>query len=316
MSMARRGSYRKVYAPRGDDAEIEEHAPLVVVEAPPKNVDVPSKPVKLCPHGGEYFNDIPRCGLCFKQPNSGLTADQSFAAFLSSMYDVCKRTAWRENHRNFKAISWEDKVHHAFAVLSEPKNMLKIMNAQNPLGLAYSMANFRLIDLERKKVYWKEWSASSLKFPSEDGEGESLGSNTARLEKIDALTDVQRALQDALDKSECVRVFPGATLLWTRENIFRLINLAKEAMSKLPKEPFNHSMLISLRSNAYGSGRWGRNRTWSWPELAKWARDSQGRNVTEKMVRYAFERSTAEVRLHIMKFLTPDLGEVNDRKRR
>jgi hypothetical protein len=88
-------------------------------------------------------------------------------------------------------------------------------------------------------------------------------------------------------------------------------------MSRLPTEPFNWSVLIKLRSNVYGSGKGGYNgKLWTWPELAKWAADSQGKNVSEKQVRYAFERGTTEVRLHILKFLTPDLGEINDHKRR
>ena len=117
MSMARRGSYRKVYAPRGPEADLEEGIPMKV-EEPPKNSALPSKPEKLCPHGGFYRGDMPLCGKCFKQPDSGLTPDQEFAGFMLSVFDVCKRVVWKSNHRDFRNMSYEAKVNHAFTVIT------------------------------------------------------------------------------------------------------------------------------------------------------------------------------------------------------
>jgi len=161
----------------------------------------------------------------------------------------------------------------------------------------------------------RELGVSQLNLPRFN-EKEVLAKSSAsdKLEWLDGYQQVGRkgnkaALEEALYQSEITRRFPGVELLWTPENIQRLVDLAKDAMARLPKEPFDHSVMISFRSNAYG-GKHDRSRGWTWRELAKWASGCQGRNVTDKQIRWAFERGTAEVRNHILGFLTPDLGEI------
>lgn len=348
MTFARRGPYRKVYARRGPDAELEDNIPMSV-EKPPKVTEIPSKPRKLCPHGGFYENDVPMCGECFRQPNSGLSPDQAFAAFLSSIRDVCKRVVWKSNHRDFRNMSRDEKVRFAFDTITSPKNLLKLLDkkTKNPYGLAYTMADRRLLDLYRSREFRdlmqrnsREIPVSQINLPRYSEDDKLAGSSSS--DKLDwlsgeaaALSVIERdspdeyyygyekqgrqgahkrfetlmALDTALNESESVRNFPGVKLLWSRENISRLVDLAREAMEKLPKVPFDHSVLISLRSNAYGL-RMDRQRGWDWRALAKWASDSQGKNVTEKQVRYAFLKGTETVRGHILKHLTPVLGEI------
>jgi hypothetical protein len=117
------------------------------------------------------------------------------------------------------------------------------------------------------------------------------------------------ALEEKLAKDEHVLTLPGVRLLWTPENMERLMDKAKEGLEKLPKEPFDWSVIIKLRANAYGL-RGDRVNHFTWRDLARRATDMRGANVTEKAVRHAFVAGTAQVRAHILKHLTPDLGAI------
>lgn len=348
MSFARKGSHKKVYTSRGHEADLEDRTPMDV-EEPPKNAAIPVAPKRVCPHGGVYEDDVPMCGHCFRQPDNGLTPDQSFQAFMLSILDCCKRVCWTSSHHDFRNMSYVQKFSYAFDVVTSPKNLLKLLDpkTRNPLGVAYTMAHRRLIDLYRSPEFRKrmeqnsrELAVSQLNLPRfEDSDKVAKFSTSQKLDWLSAygtLLEIERdspseytgkkseedrrpthpnrfevlsALAIALEKSESVRVFPGVEILWTRENITRLINLAKDEMSRLPKEPFDHSVMIGLRSNAYG-GKHDRSRGWDWPQLARWASSCQGKNVTEKMVRGAFERGTAQVRDYLLGFLVPSLGKI------
>jgi hypothetical protein len=322
----------------------------MTVEEPPKNADIPSGPQKVCPHGGTYRGEIPLCGECFRQPNSGLTPDQEFAAFGSSLVDVCKRVIWgHECHRDFRNMPYEAKWQYAFTAITMPQNLLKLLDkkTRNPLGLAYKMAHCRLLDLYRSKEFRqlmernsREISVSQMNLPRyNDDEKLAKSSTSTKLDwlggqaaalsaerdsphdyyygyeyegarpKTHKKSETQLALAEALRESESVRCFPGVKLLWNKTNIERLMTITVDALAKLPKTPFDHSVMIKLRSNAYG-GKTDRQKGWDWPSLAKWASDRQGKNVTEKQVRYAFERGTVEVRDAILRHLTPDLGQI------
>jgi len=353
VSFARKGSYRKVYTFRGPGTDFEDHIPMTV-EEPTKDTEMPVGPQKMCKHGGLYRGDIPLCGECFRQPNNGLTPDQEFAAFLSSLSDVCKRVIFgKQCHRDFRNMSFEEKWRYAFTVITLPKNLLKLLDkkTKNPLGLAYSMAHRRLLDYYRSaefkrimernsreitvsqmnlprcdwdeelqksslsnKLDWLSGQAAALSverdtpeeyFSRDDYEVEGTDQRSRVYKKI----ETQLALAGALEESNNVRIFPGVKLLWNKENITRLMHITEDALAKLPKTPYDHSVMIKLRSNAYG-GKLDRKQGWDWPALSKWASDRQGKNVTEKQVRYAFERGTLEVRTAIFQHLTPDLGQM------
>jgi hypothetical protein len=323
MSFARRGSHRKIYATRGYEAEIKETTPFGVEEKPPKDTAVPVPAVEVCQHGGEIVNGIPRCGNCFKQPNSDFTAEESFVVFLDSLMDVCKRVVCKENHRDYRFMSKEQKIAHCFGAITDAKHLLKIFKADKPNGMAYTIADRRLMDWYRSKAYKDEQRAghlcvSQLTFPDGRWEwGGGLDTDSARLEYIDTKKQAaEAALDRALFERESYRYFPGVTLLWTEENIRRLMNLVSEAMSKLPHGDFSWSILIKLRSEAFGGSSRGFNgKPQTWPELAEWASDCQGKKVSEKAVRYAFEKGTALIRAHILKHLTPTLGTMTKKNR-
>jgi hypothetical protein len=309
---ARKGGHRYVYADPGTDFEREAlEDSLSLTPKEPVIDDAPVVPEKLCPHDGVYFNDVPRCGFCFQEASNGLTPEDSFNAFQLSLYDICKRAAYL--HSSFQSIPWKDKVQHAFSVLIEPKNMLKLLKARNPHGLAYRMANYRLDDLIKRPVYWREWAVSKLKFPEAgDAEGgEDFSTNTARFDALTAPSETDYVLESKLLDGESVRRFPGVELIWTPANIRRLMDLVNEAMKRLPTTPFSMPVLIKLRAGCMeGCG----NDPWTWEEAANFLSPGGGKKVTVDQVRYAFATGTALIRRHIMRSLIPGLGEVTDRK--
>ena len=343
MGFARRGSYRKVYADRGPGAvEDYENTIPMLVEKDAGN-PTQSLPQRVCPHKGVYNKDgVPMCGFCFQEPNNGLTPEQSFAAFTESLWVVCKQVCWRPCHLNRpglkEVLTYEEKVKIAFDAITSPKVLMKLLDksTRNPLALANTIAHRRLLDHYRTPEYRQRYDdnrkvllISQMKFPK-GGENDddlrtdsdkldwlasrspaaiaaSYGYDSALTHKTDATT---HALIRAVEASDRIRIFPGMKLMWGRENIERLVEIAKDGLAKLPKEPFDHSILIGLRADAYGLKGDRTKGTSSWRYIARWATDSRGVNTTERQVRYAFEVGTAQVRAHIISKLTPDLGQI------
>jgi|GEM_PF-6220950 len=294
--------------------ESSEDSPALELKEPFKSSGPPAPPEKLCPHGGVYFNDIPQCGLCFRQAGSGLSPEQEMQAFLISIYRMIQRLVKEERHWSFRAISQKDKIQYAFSVLIEPKNLPMIQQARNPHGRAWDIADKRLLDLYRKPVYWNEWSVSQLKFPEEGGEEgdkDSFETNGQRLQQIEAPSITDFALEDKIIGDDSVRYFPGVKLLWTRKNVQRLIDLAREGMNFLPERPLPVSDIIEMRA---GSSKKFGAAPWTWEEIANFYSPAGGRQVSVRQVSYAFSTGAASVRRHILRSLTPVLGEIMDRK--
>ena len=150
-----------------------------------------------------------------------------------------------------------------------------------------------------------------MKFPDTDEQGDDLTTNIARLERIAAPSATELTLEQKLLDSESVRYSPGVKLLWNHENIRRFMHLVKESMAKLPTTPFSISMLIKLRAGSLeGCG----GEPWTWEETAKFLSPAGGEKITVDQVRYAFATGTDQIRRHIMRSLTPRLGEITDRK--
>jgi len=186
--------------------------------------------------------------------------------------------------------------------------MLKLMTHLNPFALATRIADCRLTDLERKPVNWNERSVSQLNFGSAISSGEEenspLSTNVGRLDKISAESQL---LEYRLERQEGVRNFPVARLLWTRTNIQRLMELVQAGIASLPTNSFNYELAIKLKCGALGPKM-------PWPTLAKTMSAAGGPQFTEKQMRYAIEKAMDHIRVYIMRHLTPDLGEVTDRK--
>jgi hypothetical protein len=186
-------------------------------------------------------------------------------------------------------------------VLLEPKNLKTIMNAQNPHGMAHRIAEYRLIDLTRSKVLWKEWPVSQLRFGTNE-DGEIMDD----AERFDRIGFEQNQLEDRFEEQDRIRTFPGVTFFWTWSNVRQLAILAGEAMEHLPQKPFPWKDVVLMRSGA--STRFGR-KCWPWDMIARHFSPAGGKAISTDQVRYAFAKSAGEIRTHIMKHLTPDLGE-------
>jgi hypothetical protein len=283
---ARKGSHQLVYTHRGydpDHAAVEGSIALAVEEQP-ADFDVAVTPARVCPHGGIYRNGLPVCGECFQQPHSGYTPEDSWNVFVMSLYDVCQRVARSTKHYT-KKIELRDRVQHCILALLQPQTLKSLQRARNPYHLAYDIADKRLIDLERNKVFRHEFNTD---FDPETNSELEKPSRSEREEKEYAI------------RHGAIRVFPGVKLLWTAHHIDRLMRLVAEAMDALPREPFSYSTAVSLHT-----GFWGEQM--SWPELARHMSQTRGRPVSVKQVRLAVETSLATMRRHLLRNLTPDM---------
>jgi hypothetical protein len=262
---------------------------------------LPITPGKVCPHGGVYLNDTPRCGICFKQ-QGGCTPEDSFQLFLMSLYDVCHQIALK-HHDWEKSIPREDRIHHTFVTLfGNPNSMRRIMNADNPLGMAHSIAGKRMIDLQRKPIYWKEWSVSQLNFGSKqpDGDGDDVIDNEGRLDIVrgagydDWYSEVQ----------ERHLVFPGVKLLWDNANLNRVRVALRNIESRLPKYPFDVAMALKLHI-----GYWPETGNYYFAEVAKWASENEHnlnrRVITARQAQYAIKKACAKMKADLVRLLTP-----------
>jgi hypothetical protein len=288
-----------VYTTRGHDPEMErlrDSAALTVAPSTPRVATLADR--RVCPHDGDYVDGYPRCGFCLGNPRNATTAEESFAAFLLSLHDVAKKAAWSiiyTGRNESKRLTYEDGVSECFMLLLNPKNLKTIAAARRPLAMATTIAQRRLKNVYRDPYYQQTipvgWTTAR------DPETAELLNNT---DKLDYFTHLDREVSgDYIQQPDNIRLFPGFALLWTPENIRRLLNLMNEALDKLPKYPYSHSMLIKLRHGTFG------DEEYTWSELAKSATDSSGKNITTDQVRYAVATGEDEIRAHILKSLEP-----------
>jgi hypothetical protein len=282
-----------VWTERGPDPDYEavRAAPALVVDSSPQ----PASPLagrKVCPHDGDYVDGYPRCGFCLGAPGSATTAEESFAAFLLSLQAVAKKvaeSAWRAS-----TMCYDDRASECFMLLLNPKHLEKIATADSPMAMAYTIAKSRLNNVYRDPFYKQTTLVSQTRVRNPEGK---LLSSTG---KMDSFTHrARQASGDYNFRPDNIRLFPGFALLWTTENIRRLVNLMKEALDKLLRKPFSHALMIKLRHGALG------DEAYTWSELAKSATDSSGKNVTTDQVRYAVAVGEAAIRAHILKSLVP-----------
>lgn len=279
------------YTERGPGAQPDKsHIPMVIELPADRIADVserdsalPVVPEKVCPHGGIYIDNIPRCGECFQK--RGGTPEESWNLFLMSLYDVCRRIAWK--HKDWeKSIPFGDRVHHTFVTLFSPDNMLRLMKARDPLALAHKIAERRMIDLQRKPVYWKEWKVSQLN--SFD---------------VDKGTDDRRS-DFSEECYENVRCFPGVKLFWDDTNLNKIRVALRDIESRLPTYPFSVSLAIKLHI-----GYWPETGKYSFEEVAAWAseQNGNGKTITAKQARYAIEKALEQMKLELQRLFIPVL---------
>ncbi len=311
--MRAKSKSKYVYTAKGYDPEYEKLDNIVPLSvAPTGATPVPAdiSMAKLCPHDGQYLKGIPMCAICLNDPLNGFSNSDKWLAFVKMLNDVCSIVAWKKGHRDFKAIPVGDRKSICFLAIW--KNLTQILEAKNPLAYAHVVADRALIGEERKRNNWNERNSTGLKLPAFDREGnQQLQTTTDRLEFLDAAARERNLNPDwyQFDEGDVgVRIFPGAKLLWTPENVERLMFLANEAMNKLPSWPFNCAEAIRYRSGYRGG------KGCSWPQLAEMFNDpAHGRPVTERQVRYGVLNGLDKIRRHIFHRLTPDLGEIIDR---
>jgi hypothetical protein len=287
-----------VYTTRGHDPEMErlrDSAALTVAPSTPRVATLADHYV--CPHGGQYFKGIPMCGACLHDSSGKYSESDKALAFAKHLDDICTMVAFKEHHRYFKAIPVNDRKSICFTAIW--KNLVQIFKAnKNPFGMAYTIADRALTAEERKLCYWREWRVDDMNFSKTKADDDQPLSEDEKLSYLKQ--EVDEGFED-----ESVRIFPDAKLLWTRGSIDKLMSLADEAMSKLPSWPFSHAEAIRLRSGFTGG------REIPWPALAKHFDDTRyGRPVTERQIRYAVQNGLLEIRIHILRRLTPDLGEI------
>jgi hypothetical protein len=281
-----------VYTERGFDPDYETiRAGPALVAA---NTQSPASIKAACPHGGQYFKGIPMCGTCLYDASGKYSESDVALALARQLSDICNIVAFKSHHREFRAIPVNDRKNICFMAIW--KNLLTIFKAKNPFGLAHTIADRALTAEERKSHYWKEWRLDDLNISDPDAD--------KPLSEEEKLSYLDQKWDEGFEE-EGVRVFPDAKLLWTKKNVKRLMDLANEAMSKLPSWPLSHAEAIKLRSGFKGGGEI------PWPDLARHFDDSRnGRQVTERQVRYAVQKGLSAIRGHILRRLTPDLGEI------
>jgi hypothetical protein len=294
---------KRKHQQRRPDTEAEKFTSLT---APP--ISLPKSPL-VCEHGGEIIYDIPRCGLCLGE-RRGVTADESFGLFLESLRNVARRVARTSSSATSK-MKYDDRYSECFSLLLNPRNLKTIASAKSPMAMATRIAKDRLNNVYRDPFY-KQTTVFS-QFPSMRADGEQKVNAS---EKVDflcqrATTTDRRAKGSGSvayfatpdpddDEPGSFKLFPGFWVLWTKENVRRLVDLMKEALDKLQRKPFSHAMLIKLRHGALG------DEPYTWAELAKHATDTSGKNVTVDQVRYAVAAGEASVRAHIFKKEAPE----------
>lgn len=307
MRASRRGSF--VYTERGPSARLEKpRIPVTFYESLPADVQQPTRdanlPIRLekpCPHGGIFINGIPRCGLCFQQKSDG-SPEESFDLFIMSLYGVCEKVA-KKHWQWAGSISLQDRWHHMICALLEPKNLRQLLAAKKPENLAYSIAQRRLIDLQRSPVYWKEWNVSQLNFENQSLDNDdNKVSNEERLDNLNARSNLSQ--EWAQECYERARIFPGVNLLWTQENLQRLRIVLDEAQRRLPTYPFSASMAIKLHIGFYPeTGKY------TFEDVARWASEG-GKIVTPRQARYAIQNGLNDMKRHLLRTLVPDFKRV------
>ena len=278
---------RHVYAPRGYDLDRE-----IISGGPALAVGTPLPVGQACLHGGQYFKGIPMCGACLYDPSRKYDDRDKALAFGKQLNDICVQVSFRSAHRAFeRTLPIADRKNICFMAIW--KNLLTIFKAKNPLGLAHTIADRALIDEERRSFRWigKQPAIG-------DGEKES-GDTDSKLEELS-----QEAVNRESFKEESVRIFPDVKLVWTQANVKRFMELADEAMKKLPSWPLSAAEAIKWRCGFFGGGEI------PWPDISRRFSDpAYGRPVTERRVRYAVQRGLSEIKDYILSRLTPDLGE-------
>jgi hypothetical protein len=242
------------------------------------------------------------CGTCLYDPTGKFSESDQALAFVKQLDDICTMIAHKSAHREFeRRIPLRERKNICFAGIWT--NLFKIFKARNPFGLAHTIADRALCNEERKKYNWND--LQTLEPPSEDNyDGKKDEDANTALEDLSHKDDRRRWRAE----DNGVRVFPGVKLLWTHKNIKRFMELAREAMKKLPSWPFSHALAIEYRCGLHGGP--GRGREVPWHVIAEILNDAEnGRPVTERQVRYAVTQSLSKVRDHILSHLTPDLGE-------
>jgi hypothetical protein len=303
----RRGSF--VYTERGPSACLEKpRIPVTFDESLPADVQQPARDANLpiplekpCPHGGIFINGVPRCGLCFQQKGGG-SPEESFNLFVMSLYGVCEKAA-KKHWQWAGSIPLQDRWHHMICALLEPKNLRQLLTAKKPEALAYSIAQRRLIDLERSPVYWKEWNVSQLKFGNRYPDGD--GNEATDEECLDTIVVEKKLSQEwAQECYERARILPGVNLLWTQENLQRLRITLDEAQRRLPTYPFSVSMAIKLHI-----GFFPETGKYTFEDVARWASEG-GKIITPRQARYAIQNGLDDMKRHLLQTLVPDFKRV------
>ena len=277
---------RHVYAPRGFDPDYE-----AVRGSSAKMAGTPMG--EVCPHGGRYFKGVPMCGTCL---NDGTHSDvEQTLALLKQLDDICKMVAFRSKHRAHELVlSAADRKNICFMAIWKNLLIISKTSTRSPLALAYSIADRALGNEEKKAVYRRNIQPEIGK----DSEGEQQEQDSdGKLEKL-ALRE------DENFREESVLIFPDAKLVWNLRTSKIFLQLAEEAMKKLPSWPFSTAEAIKWRCGFYGGDEI------PWSNITQHFNDPAcGRLVTDRQVSYAVTKGILIIKNYIMERLTPDLGE-------
>jgi len=270
-------------------------SPVTVSSSTPLVAALVDGPV--CPHGGMIdANDVPHCGFCL---GIGATVEESFDAFLISLYDVAKRVARNVGVGDKHKMGFKDRFSEIFnAILLNPKNLRSIAEANNPMAKAFTIAKRRL-----NNVYTRDPFFETSQMSKTEAKEEPSAADIRRRRDLASLNDPRSGnTNEYLDDDDAdVPIFPGFEKLWTPQHIRSLINLMNEALDKLERQPIGVAMLIKLRHGAVDIGlpvalSFGA----TWQELVEHVEESTGRVVTVDQVRYAVAKGEEAIRAHIL----------------
>lgn len=305
MKAKRRG--RLVHTIRGQGARLPESKPVTADSTATAPVDVTGteisvlipraapipKPERVCPHGGIYLGGMALCGECEQRD-----ANELFG--LAVLYTA------RKAARKIQVVTStvDDCVMTAVMALVYPKNKTKILKANNPDAMAYTIAERAIKRLYRSGSV-KSMSVGKMSF--ENIENDDLAETTSqKLEYLDGMVQVQQEKQHWADACyERARVFPGIGLLWTEKNLNRLQIVLDEAKRLLPTKTFSHWIVINMR---LGLSEGMQEHTWE--EIAEQV--TTFKEITERMVRYAYNEGLKSIKAHLINSLMPDKKLTNE----
>ena len=201
-----------------------------------------------CRHGGFRIGNVLVCGEC---------GDPEHQLGLAILY-IAKKCAYEVTGKTFTR---DDVI--GVVALALVLNRERILQANNPGGLAYVIGRRAALRLYRSGRSVSTIAVSQINLPENDNDGERLESTTQRLDYLYGKKVIQQELEEEWREacSARGRTFPGLDLVMSQANFLLLRRVIEEAKQRISLHTWH---VIELRLDLDDFGE-----CLTWREISK-----------------------------------------------